>query len=159
MWGSAGGCWVLWGQAAFRSLLVLSPSTPASPTAALSPFSCTGTMDLFQPHFYISHSPPPSRCSIHTHISPSSIVLIEAYRHFVATSVQSGVDVSRAVEGRGKKGKKLCSTQHFISITLSPVIWREKRVGCVSIWRGGVDGGGGVEWETQRAVIEMCVKL
>ena len=79
-------------------------------------------------------------------------MLIEAHRHFVATSVQSGVDVSRPEEGREKKAIKTLfyPALHFNNPFPSG---RQKEKGGIYVH------GGGEEWETQRAVIEMCGKL
>lgn len=95
---SAGSCWLLWGQAAF-----LSPLGTLSINPSLS-HQCRPLAFSFQSNFHILHPPTPH--STDTLIMPSPTVLIEAHRHFVATSLQSGVAISRAERGRGGKRDK-----------------------------------------------------
>lgn len=98
----AGVAWQLFAAlGTFLSPRVVSRQPLASPTLSFLAFCCTDTIDLFQLHpLHHIIIPPDFFHAYSTLCFPT--VMTEAHRHFVATSVQSGVDVSRVEKGRKK---------------------------------------------------------
>lgn len=148
MWGSAGGCWVLWGQAASVSLSVLSKSSPCIFLACLLGYFLYRRYGSFLTA-PLHHTFTLSQFFIRTH---------NAFPHSDDRATQAlcfntGAQWSGCIEGWGGRRKERIKTLFYTALyfknALPEQCWGRERAEHLRMWR---EAG-----RAQRTVTGKCV--